>query len=265
MQSVIHPFDAATRLTGENGHYHGHTSEHYVNMIGPFGGLIAAIMLKAVMVHPERKGQPLSLTVNYAAPIADGAFEIKANLVRNNRSTQHWRLDLEQNGEIMSTGTAVFATRRETWTATDAVFPSAPPASTVAQFAPKGTPTWLKNYDVRIIRGSALDDTEDSLTLVWMRDEPKRPLDFLSLTAYCDVFLPRIYVKRKRVCPIGTVSFTVYYHCDENMLSAHGDGEVLGAARGLRFYNGFFDQWGEIWTPKGELLATTSQVVYFKE
>lgn len=234
-------------------------------MIGPFGGIIATTLLRAAMKHPERRGEPLSLTVNYATPLTDGTFELKAQLPRNNCSKQHWWLELRQNSELMITGTAVFATRSETWSSTDAVFPSVPPASTVEKFLPMDILAWLNSYDVRIIQGSILENTDELLTHQWVRDEPSRPLDFLSLTAISDAFLPRIFVKRKRTSSIGTVSFTVYYHVDENGLAAHGEREVLGLALALRFYNGFFDQWGEIWTPEGQLLATTSQIVYFKE
>ncbi|MFX5747385.1 hypothetical protein ABTE19_20890 [Acinetobacter baumannii] len=38
---------------------------------------------------------------------------------------------------------------------------------------------------------------------------------------------------------------------------------VLGAADGRSFHKGFSDQTGELWSPGGRLLATTSQTVYF--
>jgi Thioesterase-like superfamily len=53
---------------------------------------------------------------------------------------------------------------------------------------------------------------QDSVSLLWVRDEPPRALNFCSLAALCDVFLPRIFVKRASWVPIGTVSFTVYFH-----------------------------------------------------
>jgi hypothetical protein len=52
----------------------GHTSQAYWNMIGPFGGATAAVMLQAALVHPERLGDPIALTVNFAGPIGEGDF-----------------------------------------------------------------------------------------------------------------------------------------------------------------------------------------------
>jgi acyl-CoA thioesterase len=70
---MIHPLDAATTLTPlEPNQYRGETNAAYGNMVGPFGGTIAAVLLNAVLIHSERLGEPVSLTVNFAGPIADG-------------------------------------------------------------------------------------------------------------------------------------------------------------------------------------------------
>jgi hypothetical protein len=134
-------------------------------------------------------------------------------------------------------------------------------------------PAWLKRYDIRLLQGGIppLMPIENeapfvrSVTLQWVRDEPPRPMDFLSLTAICDTFFPRIYVRRSQLVPAGTVSFTVYFHVDNEKMAAIGDKAVWGFARANRFYNNYFDQSAEVWTADGDLIATSSQVVYFKE
>ncbi len=151
-----HPFDTATQLTGESGIYYGCTSECYANMVGPFGGIIAATLLRAVMEHPERKGDPVSLTINYTAPVLDGNFSIKAIPTRTNRSTQHWYIELCQDKGIIITGTAVFASRRKTWSSTERNFPNVPSAKEVKNFSSEGLPPWVYNYDMRIIQGTPL-------------------------------------------------------------------------------------------------------------
>jgi len=89
-----HPFDKALQLAGELDNYRGHTSPAYANMVGPLGGITAAVMVKALLNHPNRQGDPITITVNFAAPVKDGAFEIETNLIRTNRSTQHWIVTL---------------------------------------------------------------------------------------------------------------------------------------------------------------------------
>lgn len=48
-------------------------------------------------------------------------------------------------------------------------------------------------------------------------------------------------------------------------LASIGSAPVLGVASANHFGKGFFDQSAEVWSKGGELLATTHQVVYFKE
>jgi acyl-CoA thioesterase len=111
-----HLFDEATRVVAGDSRYQGRTSEDYWAFVGPFGGVTAATILRALMDHPQRAGDPLSLTVNFCAPIAQGAFDLDVRLVKANRSTQHWSVELTQNNaDVATLATAVFAERRPSW------------------------------------------------------------------------------------------------------------------------------------------------------
>ena len=264
-----HIFDAAIALApSQEGHYTGHTHPAYGNMVGPFGGVIGAALLNAIMQHPLRLGDPLSLTVHFAAPIADGGFSVQARAVRTNRSTQHWYVELIQNEQVAAFATAVTAVRRDTWQALDAVFPQVPPAAGIMPVPPIARAAWTACYEMRFVDGlpgepdSASDSSESRL---WIRDLPERPLDFLSLSAICDAFFPRIFVRRPKWVAIGTVALTTYFHADAQQLAAQASAPVLGLARALNFRKGFFDQTAEVWSDAGALLATTHQVVYFKQ
>jgi hypothetical protein len=266
---TTHRFDAAIALTSTgDGMYTGSTHAGYGNMVGPFGGVIAAALLGAIMQHSQRLGDPLSLTVHFAAPIADGGYTVEAKAVRTNRTTQHWYVTLVQDDEVAAFATAVTAVRRDTWETLDAIFPAAPPSDTIAPMPAIARVAWTGSYEMRFVDGlPGAPDTpsESSESLLWMRDQPPRPLDFLSLAALCDAFFPRIFVRRPKWVPIGTVALTTYFHADAAQLAAQGSAPVLGRARALNFRQGFFDQTAEVWSATGDLLATTHQVVYYKE
>ena len=130
--SAAHPLDDAVQLTAlpssAPGQYEGQTHPGYWNMVGPFGGVTAATLLQAILQHPDRLGDPLSLTVNYAGALTAGAFTVQATPVRTNRSTQHWTLSILQAGDdgaqvVTTTATAVTAVRRETWSVGDVPMP----------------------------------------------------------------------------------------------------------------------------------------------
>lgn len=269
--STDHPLDQATRLArGEDDGFSGHTHPAYANMVGPFGGVTAATMLMAALEHPQRLGDPVALTVNYAGPIAEGPFRIDAVPVRTNRSTQHWSITLSQGDEVATTASAVFALRRETWSSTETGFPQVPPAAALPRTARRDAPAWTRNYDMRFVRGMIFDTSRpaeelDSQSVLWIRDDPPRPLDFVSLAALCDSFFPRIMVRRPYPVPAGTVSITTYFHADALLLAAQGERPLLGCARATHFGRGYHDQSAELWSEDGALLATSHQVVYYKE
>lgn len=266
-----HPFDKATTLTFQDGVFKGKTSEAYANMVGPFGGVIASQLLQAVIKHPDCQGEPIALTINYAAPVIDGDFIIKANPARTNRSTQHWVIELSQADGVVITGTALFANRRKTWSTTEVEMPDVSEPEKIPSLPSQGLPTWVRNYDIKIVRGipnlfsESPNESEDSVTMQWVQDKPKRPLDFLSLAAMSDSFFPRIFVRRNKMVPAGTVSLTIYFHADAETLAIYGSEAILGNARALRYNDGFFDQTAEMWAQDGTLLATTSQIVYYRD
>lgn len=281
---TAHPFDAALQLQPDfeldPNQFAGRTSPSWWNMVGPFGGVSAAIAISAVLQHPDCLGEPVSLTLNFAGAMTQGDFKVIAKPVRTNRSTQHWALTVHQmdsNGQelVALTGTALTAVRRETWSANDMPMPDvAPPESVGRLLPPSESVEWIRRYDMRPVTGplpsvwdggAASDDPlHASLTQLWIRDEPARPLDFASLTAMADVFFPRVWLRRSVMVPVGTVSLTVYFHACSEQLAASGSGYVLGQARGQAFRNGFFDQAGQLWSKTGTLLATTHQLVYYK-
>lgn len=272
--SHAHPFDRAIALTPlPDGNWAGHTSTDYRNMVGPYGGITAAVVLNAILQHPERLGDPVALTVNYAGPIQDGEFRIEVEVFRTNRATQHWILRLVQGADRTPalSATAVTALRRPAWSGPELGMPVVPAADSLPrqEIDLAGVP-WTARYDMRFVRGAlSLDPeapaSEDSATEVWMRDEPPRPIDLASLCSMCDGFFPRIFLRRPGFVPAGTVSLTVYFHADAATLAAQHDAPVLGVARAQVFAQGFFDQTAQVWGQGGALLASSHQIVYYKE
>ena len=277
----LHPFDEAMALTpagaAQPDTWHGASSPAYWNMIGPFGGTTAATAIQAIMAHPQLLGEPIALTVNYPGAMAAGAFTVTARPSRTNRSTQHWTVELLQLDaagapSLVMTATAVTAARRTTWSADELT----KPALDFSAAAPRltfSTSEWTHRYDMRAARGmipqvwdgrEAVGD-DASLSQLWVRDDPPRPLDFASLAAMSDVFYPRVWLRRATRVPAGTVTITTYFHATADQLAHSGVGYLLAQAKAQTFSNGFFDQTAQLWSPAGHLLATSSQLVYYKE
>jgi len=265
-----HVFDTAIALQPQaDGSWLGQTSAAYANMVGPFGGITTAQVLNAVLQHPDRLGEPVSLTVNFCAAVADGPFTLQARPARTNRSTQHWVIEMLQDGQAVVTATAVTAVRRETWGIDEEPMPPCPSPQEVLLPSATAPMAFVQRYEQRPITGHiplVWDGSgHSSLSQICVRDNPPRPLDFASLASISDIFFPRVFIRRATHVPVGTVSLTVYFHASAVQLAATGTGYLLGQAQAQAFRNGFFDQSSQLWNEAGVLLVTTHQIVYYKQ
>jgi acyl-CoA thioesterase len=265
-----HLFDDATRVTSGDRSWSGRTSDDYWAFVGPFGGATAATILRALLDHPQRAGDPLCLTVNFCAPIAQGAFDLDVRLVKANRSTQHWSVELTQNGaEVATLATAVFAERRPSWSHQQAEFPQGRPFEQILPY-PKVAASWVKQYDLRFVEGdpdfggAGKDAPASAYSKLWIADRVPRKIDMLSLMSMSDAFFARVFHARRELVPFGTVSLTTYFHADAEDLAAEDISRVLAVADAKIFHKSYGDQSGELWSPNGRLLATTTQIGYFK-
>ena len=257
-------------MTAGDSCWQGHTSDDYWAFVGPFGGATAATILRALIDHPERAGDPLSLTVNFCALIAQGTFDLDVRLVKANRSTQHWSVEMTQDGaEVATFATAVFAERRPSWSHQQAEFPQATPFEQTLPYAKVAAP-WVKQYDFRFVAGEPTfggkppAEPASAFSKLWIGDRVPRTIDALSLMSMSDAFFGRVFHARRELMPFGTVSLTTYFHADAQDLAAEDISRVLAVADAKVFRKSYGDQAGELWSPGGRLLATTHQIAYFK-
>ncbi len=270
----MHPLDEATTLAGAPaGARRGRTSDAYWTFISPFGGASAATALRAVLEHPDRAGDPLAVTVNFCAPIERGEFEVHVRRVRANRSSQHWQVELRQgtSEDPVLTASVVTALRRESWRHQPARAPALPPFETLPAFASRGSLSWVAQYGFRFAEGlpalgadASAAPPRSARSLLWLRDAVPRPLDFLSLLAMSDAFFGRIFQVIGRIPPFGTVSMTTHFHAAAEELAAHGDRPLAALADARVFHRSFCDQSAELYGAGGQLLATSTQVAYFR-
>jgi hypothetical protein len=251
----------------------GRTSDAYWTFIGPFGGVSAATALRAVLEHPDRDGDPLAVTVNFCAPIERGEYAVHVRRARANRSSQHWQVEFRQGAsdDAVLTASIVTAVRRAGWHHQPARAPSLPPFETMPAFDNRRSLSWVAQYGFRFAEGiPSLSDEGiagplgSPRSLLWLHDAEPRPLDFLSLLAMSDAFFGRIFQVIGRIPPFGTVSMTTHFHAAADELAAHGDAPLAALADARVFHRSFCDQSAELYGEGGQLLATSTQMAYFR-
>jgi acyl-CoA thioesterase len=246
------------------------TDPRYGNMIGPFGGWIAAALLRPILAHPERLGEPLSITIDFAAAIRDGSFEVHVEPLKINRSTSFWAARLVQDHDGVPThcasANAVFAVRRATPHFSNERAPVAPPPESVPRDdRGRNRAKWMDTYDMRFVSGNpfATASTAEPHTIAWVRDLVSPTLDFASLLALCDCAFPQLFHRIGRFVPVSTVSMTVHFHAASSDLAAVGDDFIVYDATMRTAYDGFFDEVSLLYSRAGTMLATMQQMVWF--
>ena len=274
MSSIPHPLDLATALAGpaDAPVRTGHTSDGYWTFIGPFGGVSAAIALRAVLERPDREGDPIAITVNFCAPIARGEFAVHTRKARANRSSQHWLVEFRQgeSDEAVLTASVVTAVRRESWRHQIAQAPALPAYETMTAVDNTRSLPWVAQYGFRFAEGmlelteTPPDPPKSPRSVLWISDDRPRALDAISLVALSDAFFGRIFQVIGRIPPFGTVSMTTHFHASGDELAAHGTAPLAGVADARVFHRSYGDQSVELYGAGGQLFATSTQVAYFK-
>lgn len=268
----MHPLDQATSLAEiAPGRLHGETSDAYWNFGGPFGGVTAATLLRAVLGRADRIGDPCAVTVNFTAAIARGPFEVTVRPVRTGRSVQHWYVEIRQGEVVAANATIVCARRTAGWAHQPATAPVAPPPETVAAMPTEGRNAFVGQFEFRFVDGALVpaaqpdEPPRSARSCLWLNNAQPRDWDFIGLVAFCDLFFGRIYHVKGTIFPIATVSMTAYFHVGAEELAALGDAPLLGVADANVFHAGFFDQMAQLWSAGGRLIATTTQIVTYRE
>lgn len=148
-------FDAATALQPQQAGFSAQIDADWLQGRTAFGGLGAAIALRAAQrVVADAGSQPplRSVDVDFLAPIAAGAVEVQANILRAGRAITWAEATVAQDGRVATRLRAVFATARPS--AVRVPPPTATPATAadaaVAMPYIEGVvPRFVRNYEMR--------------------------------------------------------------------------------------------------------------------
>lgn len=259
--------DRSLQLTDEGkGRWSGTTSPAYGNRFGPYGGWIAAILMRAILDR-KPQGEPLSLTITFLGGCADGALTGSTRLLRRSRTNEHWTAEFSDSaGAAVAHAVASFGLRRKTVALGDMKAPELAPAPETIpprpSFGPNG-PGFFNRYDARQFVGLPFKKNPTSESRAWVKDADGRPLDWVSLSAQADAPIPRIFLVSATPSPIATMSMSVYFHATPEAFAEVGGDYILIDAICNAGHDGFHDQTARLWSRSGKLLATSEQLVWY--
>lgn len=269
MGQLMGELEAALTLKGGNGEpWRGRADPLYEGANSLYGGLTAALLLKAVMSEDKVQGTPSALTVSFVRPLPPGSdIVVRTRLLGGSRSIQHWTAELSIGtaNEVCAAATIVMVTRRQTDGFIEPAMPVVePPDENLPALNPPsgfGRQSPIRYALGTMITGSSFGKSHSAL---WIREISGRKIDALQLAYLCDNSPPRAFYTPTGVRPSATIIYSVYFVATAEEVAEIGDDYTLMDVIGTRAVNGTVGSRANLWSRSGRLLATSEQLCWFR-
>jgi len=261
-------FDRDTALVAAgDGVYEARIDPGWWVVVGPNGGYLAAILLRALALavgDPSRA--PRSLAIHYTAPPEAGPARVETRVERSGRALTSASCRMLQGERLLARAMGAFSrSHPEAYAFEDIAMPEvAPPEGCAPRARPPDPVRIADRYETRWALGSPpMSGGERALCGGWIRFEEPRPVDALAVAAYSDAFPPALF-SRLTDLSVGrglpTVDLTIHFRADLPLPGARPDDFTFCAFRSRLARGGFIDEDGELFSREGVLLAQSRQL-----
>jgi acyl-CoA thioesterase len=255
----------STRLL-EDGVYGATLDEAWWGPIGPHGGYLAAITLRAMAGAVDGMGRrPVSLSVDFLQPARPGPVEISVHNLRPGRNHDAVEGRLISEGALIATASALFGSPRSPL--------SYEPRQAPAMPSPRECQWWdgggwdspvLAQYQARVPESPPNGEGMPVSNAAWLRLVGDWELDWFSLTFLADAWVPPIFgVLPRPVRAAPTLSMSFWY--SGRGAATDSDTFVMGCFRAEQACDGYVIEDGELWSEAGDLLLRCRQVAVVVE
>jgi acyl-CoA thioesterase len=202
-----------------------------------------------------------SLTVHFLVPPEPGEVEVDVAIERAGRSLTNTSARLTQHGRLVATAVGAFSAGREGPEYSELEMPSVPPAEQVPARPVEGAPPHTELFDFRPAIGPPIFSASgQAVTGGWFRLREPQVADPVVVTAYADGWFPAVFSRTREPIGVPTVDFTVHFRAALPLPDAAPDDHYLVVFRAPLSHDGFMVEDGEIWSPRGVLVAQTRQL-----
>ncbi len=276
--------DTAVEALGD-GRFRARISPTWWIVMGPNGGYVAAIVLRAAVAavaDPARR--PISATFHYLRPPAEGEVELDVTVERSGRTVSNVSVRMTQDGRLLVLALVALGVPREGALSFDETgsdlasgLPLRPDGSPVPRWSeiapnpidPERDIPMRSHYDMRWGFGSlpfagGPDATADSAG--WLRLDRSPPVDEAVLVAMADAWMPPVFSRTTEQLAVPTVDLTVHFRGrPADGLSALAADSEEAAWCFVRFASpvardGYLVEHGSVWDSTGRLVADVRQL-----
>lgn len=259
--------DSAVRPLGD-GRYGAFVTPSWSAPVGPNGGYIAAMVIRAMEAEVADPARSLrSLTLHYLrSPQVDRDAEIRVVVERSGRSvaTVTARMLQDEDLCILAIG------------ALSLPFPSAAdyatPPPDVPRFEaltpvelPPQAPEIAHRFDIRYALGAPpFSSADEALTGGYIRLHDPVPVDAALLALMIDAWLPAPWCRLDRVAAAPTLDLTIHFRHPSAAQDMDPTQPFLGRYASRTSQDGLSEEDAELWAPDGTLLAQGRQLALLR-
>jgi len=246
------PFEIASAVTPSGEHtFLGEVPAGWDQGKGAFGGLVLGLLVRAMEAsNPDKNRVFRTLLGDICGPILPGQVTLTTRTNRRGNSQSNLEVHLEQAGEILALGSAVFAAPRK---AAMPEFPLEPPP-TVPDWRsiepipvrPPHGPPFGRHLEFRTFAGLPFMGAETPDVAGFIRHKgQERALDAPDLIGLLDAHWPGVSAMPPGLRATATVSFAGQIFCDPTTLDFNEP--LFYRSKIVAHFGGYFLELRELW------------------
>lgn len=244
-----------------DGAWRGACDPAWNTQLGPNGGYLAAIILRAMQAElGDEARQARSLTCHYLRPPGAGELRLDVTVERSGRSLSTISARLSQGGALCVLAVGAFAVDFRGALDYAGQPPPMPAPAGVERLAPVAAVPITAHFEMRPTIGAPLfAGADESTSGGWLRFADRQPLDASALAMFADAWWPSPMPRLTRPAAAPTIDLTVHFRAPAAAAAVDGE-PVLAVFRSSTAADGFFEEDGELWSADGVLLAHSRQL-----
>ncbi|AXQ28633.1 thioesterase family protein [Solimonas sp. K1W22B-7] len=250
-------------MTGSGGDWSASVGEEWLQGRTVFGGLQAAIAVRAMRALVPAETPLRTLQTSFIAPVGPGTVRVQARVLRTGKSATQVEARIHDGEQVACTVLGIFGSARESAVNVGMPYPEVPKDFDGAReipFIPGATPVFTKNVRMRWARGTFpfMGSTEPVTQIyVSLRDEPA--CDELTVIGLADIIpSPGLSLLQK---PAMASSLTWTLELLSTQYEATAADPFLVDARVVSASEGYINHSTTLWSPARRAIALSSQTV----
>jgi acyl-CoA thioesterase len=254
-------------MSGRDGQWRVQVPESWAQGRTLFGGLQAALALRAMREHfPDRAAMPLrTLQVVFIAPVPPGEVRIDTALLRTGKPASQVEARIYDGGQLACLAVAIFGAPRDSVIALDlpAVQPVRPPEEVKeAPFFPGVMPEFLRHVEARWALGSLpFMGTRDTRIQMYTRLRGEVAADECMVVALADIPPPLGLTFLKKPAPGSSMTWTLDFVGHDFGGERGGEGLWLLDGELIAARDGYLSQSFTVWNPQLRAVALSRQAM----